>query len=238
MFRRQRELVQNRGLAGRDGARPLQGDRGRTAAGCVGRGFRPTGASQGVHSKRAYLRHIGPYRDRSPPPKPLCGQADSGDRNRSQQRNGNLRPSSSVLGLLQEGGCGPPSWFPALAPEKTGSFFPAACTAGKILLTERRVKGPQPKGWGPFVPKRSAMPLRHRRKGIAPLWPQPKPGATGRDTGDRHCRSPVSSRWERRSRSQRNHLLTMSFFMPLVMPSMESWYMSKCFSSSSKVWVQ
>lgn len=34
------------------------------------------------------------------------------------------------------------------------------------------------------------------------------------------------------------YLLTMSFFMPLVMPSMESWYMSKCFSSSSKVWVQ
>ena len=31
---------------------------------------------------------------------------------------------------------------------------------------------------------------------------------------------------------------TMSFFIPRVMPSMESWYMSKCFSSSSKVWVQ
>ena len=37
---------------------------------------------------------------------------------------------------------------------------------------------------------------------------------------------------------RKSYLLTMSFFMPLVMPSMESWYMSKCFSSSSKVWVQ
>ena len=172
VFRRQRELVQNRGLAGRDGARPLQGNRGRTAAGCArgvasasqipkwnlgrqSRSSRPTedgGAGRWVVGPYGWLRKVlSTALGRSPPPKPLCGQADSGERNRSQQRNGNFRPSSSVPGLLQEGGCGPLLGFRRSRRKKAGSFFAAACTRRKILLTERRVKGTQPLGAGSLL---------------------------------------------------------------------------------------
>ena len=49
------------------------------------------------------------------------------------------------------------------------SFFPATCAAGKIPLTERRVKRVRSL-WDRtlFAPKRSARPLRHRRRGRVP----------------------------------------------------------------------
>ena len=236
MFRRQRELVQNRGLAGRDGARPLQGDRGRTAAGCAwgvasasqipkwnlgrqSRSSRPTedgGAGRRVVGPYGWLRKVlSTALGRSPPPKPLCGQADSGERNRSQQRNGNFRPSSSVPGLLQEGGCGPLLGFRRSRRKKAGSFFAAACTRRKILLRPQVWKMAAPMGRPFSARSRPALSFVKDSKAVFGeeilVWSD---------------------------NSKRNHLLTMSFFMPLVMPSMESWYMSKCFSSSSKVWVQ
>ena len=49
------------------------------------------------------------------------------------------------------------------------SFFPAACTSGKIPLTERRVAEGPPQGGGPSAAsKRSARPLRRGRRGLVP----------------------------------------------------------------------
>ena len=152
---------------------------------------------------------------RSPPPKPLCGQADSGERNRSQQRNGNFRPSSSVPGLLQEGGCGPLLAFSGARAGKKLDHFSPRRVRRKILLRPQVWKMAAPMGRPFSARSRPALSFVKDSKAVFGeeilVWSD---------------------------NSKRNHLLTMSFFMPLVMPSMESWYMSKCFSSSSKVWVQ
>ena len=101
----------------------------------------------------------------------LAARRMVGATGRRRQRNGGFRPSSSVLGKFQEG-AGAPSWFPALAAERMKSFFPATCAAGKIPLTERRVKKVRPL-WGPDSFRAKAERTNHCAPG---LWP----GAQGR----------------------------------------------------------
>ena len=66
-----------------------------------------------------------------------------------------------------------------LRRKEAESFFPATCAAGKIPLTERRVKRVRSL-WDRtlFAPKRSARPLRRCRRGRVPSC-RPKDG-TGR----------------------------------------------------------
>ena len=143
-----------------------------------------------------------------PPPKPLRGQADS---RHSQQKHAPDRgPPSSVPTSPEKSRKGPKP-LPGFRPRRKEpkSFFPAARTAGKIPLTEQRVKRVQPQGAGP-VSRQSAVqiptgstgeafaiaPPPKRRRGGAPgkrRRPPPLPGLSSakrlrRFTDDSHAR--------------------------------------------------
>ena len=68
------------------------------------------------------------------------------------RRRGSGTPDRRALrGKVQEGM--PLPGFRRSRRKEVGSFFPAACTAGKILLTERRVKEDRPNGTALFCAK-------------------------------------------------------------------------------------
>ena len=103
-----------------------------------------------------------------PPAKPLCGEPEAGTSNRSRQPAGTPARSEASAPV-------PPSLvlppqrshprqsrfaasrkpLPGFRPRRkeAESFFPATCAAGKIPLTERRVKRDQPYGLVPLRAK-------------------------------------------------------------------------------------
>ena len=80
----------------------------------------------------------------------FAARRTAGTSNRSRRPTGDLRPPS--FGEKSRKGFPLPG-FRRWRRKESESFFPAACTAGKILLTERRVGA----AWAGPAPKRSAI---------------------------------------------------------------------------------
>ena len=114
---------------------------------------------------RPSCRRSGPSRRRSR----FAARRTAGTSNRSRQPTGDPRPPS--LGERSRKGIPLPG-FRRQRRKESGSFFPAACTAEKILLTERSVGGPV--FAGPPAPERSAMPSSQRPGGAETGPPSPK----------------------------------------------------------------
>ena len=70
-------------------------------------------------------------------------------------------------------GRGIPFLVSGASRKESGSFFPAACTAGKILLTERSVDQRPPLGGLWSAPERSALPSSQRPLGAETGPPRP-----------------------------------------------------------------
>ena len=78
-----------------------------------------------------------------------------------------LRPSGKSPGR------GNPFLVSGASRKESGSFFPATCAAGKILLTERSVDQRPPLGGLWSAPERSALPSSQHPKGAEtgpPRW--------------------------------------------------------------------
>ena len=115
-------------------------------------------------SVRARPSSSVPPPQRPPPAMPLRGEPDS---RHSQQKKALGRGLPSPVSPSREKSRKGPEPLPGFRRrwrrKEVESFFPAACTPGKIPLTERRVdEGPPPTGAGPH-PRQSGVRIPMRR---------------------------------------------------------------------------